>query len=76
VVDFAVLKALMLEVIYERFDHRHINEVAPFDEINPSAENLALHFAEEIATRLDDERIRVSECRVWETTANCAVYRR
>lgn len=76
VVDFVALKALMMEVIDARFDHRHINEIPPFDTVNPTAENLARYFAEEIAQRLDDERIRVSECRVWETARNCAVYRR
>lgn len=76
VVDFVELKALMMEIIDSRFDHRHINGIPPFDTLNPTAENLARHFAEEIARGLDNERIRVSECRVWETATSCAVYRR
>lgn len=76
VVDFVELKALMLEIIDGRFDHRHINEIPPFDTLNPTAENLARYIAEEIGARLDDARMRVSECRVWETATSCAVYRR
>lgn len=74
--DFVALKGVMHEVIHDRFDHRCINEVAPFDTLNPSAENLARHFAEECAAQIDSPRVRVTECRVWENERNCAIYRR
>ena len=76
VLDFVELKQAMLDVIDARFDHRNINEIAPFDTLNPTAENLARHFAEELAARLDNGRVRVTECHVWETSTSCAVYRR
>jgi 6-pyruvoyltetrahydropterin/6-carboxytetrahydropterin synthase len=76
VVDFVKLKAAMNEVITRRFDHRHVNDVPPFDKLHPTAENLARHFAEEIAGSIDDNRVRVTECRVYETQRNCAIYRR
>lgn len=76
VYDFVKLKGVMQKVIDGPFDHRSINEVAPFDVENPMAENLATYFAEECAKLIDDERVRVSECRVWETVRNCAIYRR
>jgi 6-pyruvoyltetrahydropterin/6-carboxytetrahydropterin synthase len=76
VVDFVQLKALMHELIHERFDHRHINEIPPFDVLNPTSEHLARYIAEEIAARLDDGRVRVSEVHIWETDTSCAVYRR
>ncbi len=76
VVDFVELKSAMKQAIHNRFDHRFINEVEPFDLLNPTAENLAMFFAEEVARQVDDERIAVSECHVWETDTNCAIYRR
>jgi len=32
--------------VIERLDHQFLNEVAPFDEKNPSAENMAEYFHE------------------------------
>src|SRR5579884_1445001 len=66
-VDFVDLKRVMSAVI-ERLDHRFINDVAPFDELNPSAENLARYFWQEISRDLkSDVPVRVSEVRIWET---------
>ena len=38
--DFTVLKK-NLDDILNRFDHTCLNDVPPFDKINPSAENIA-----------------------------------
>jgi len=38
--DFTELKR-ELDRVLDRFDHRNLNETPPFDEINPSAENIA-----------------------------------
>jgi 6-pyruvoyltetrahydropterin/6-carboxytetrahydropterin synthase len=75
VVDFAVLKDAMQAVI-GRFDHQLLNDVPPFDKLNPTLELLARHIAEEVARRIDDDRVRVTACRLWETDRNCAHYRR
>ena len=40
-VDYRVLRAELERVILPRFDHRHLNDVSPFDRINPTSENLA-----------------------------------
>jgi len=42
-VDFIDVKTLMRAVI-ERLDHQFLNDVAPFDEKNPSPENIAEYF--------------------------------
>ena len=80
VIDFADLKAVVAEVA-GRFDHRVINEVPPFDEINTTAELLARHVYLEVARRLASEsvpgggaRVRVERVEVWETPSSCAVY--
>jgi 6-pyruvoyltetrahydropterin/6-carboxytetrahydropterin synthase len=75
VMDFAELKAVMQAVI-GRFDHQLLNEIAPFDQLNPTLENLARHITEEVAEQIDDDRVRVTACRLWETDRNCVVYRR
>ena len=47
-----------------RLDHQFLNEVSPFDVINPSAENVAQFICEELERGLGDaqaERARVTE---------------
>lgn len=73
VIDFARLKSVLKEII-DRFDHQLLNEVAPFDKVEPSSERLAEYIAEQAADKLDDGRVRITECRVNETSRNCARY--
>jgi 6-pyruvoyltetrahydropterin/6-carboxytetrahydropterin synthase len=72
-IDFHDVKAATAEVI-ERIDHKYLNEVAPFDQINPSSENIARHIFESISERLDNERVRVSRVTAWESDTACASY--
>ena len=73
-VDFVELKKLMNGVI-DRLDHQFINDLTPFDTINPSAENMAKYFYDEISAGLGEGSIRVSEVKLWETDTASATYR-
>ncbi len=74
-VDFVHLKKVLREVI-ERLDHRFLNEVAPFDELNPSAENMARYFYEEVSRGLESSvPVQVSRVKLWETDTASATYR-
>jgi 6-pyruvoyltetrahydropterin/6-carboxytetrahydropterin synthase len=75
VVDFADIKEALQKVI-KRFDHQLLNEVKPFDEVNPTLEHVAQHIAEEVARVIDSERRRVFACELWETERNVAIYYR
>ena len=46
--DFKLLKTLLRPVV-ERLDHLMINDIEPFTELNPSAENLARYFYQQTA---------------------------
>lgn len=39
-IDFKTIRAATKEII-DGVDHRYLNEIPPFDEINPTAENIA-----------------------------------
>jgi len=77
-VDFAELKRA-LRIVVERLDHRLLNEVPPFDEINPTAENMARYFCQEIERTLSPTArgngVRVSQVKIWETDTTAAAYR-
>ena len=62
-----------LRVASEYLDHRYINDLKPFDEINPTAENIAKFFYQEI--QRDLKTATLAYVRVWETDTSCAVYR-
>ena len=75
-IDFIELKRVMRDVI-EYLDHRFINDLPPFDVINPSAENMAKYFHDEISKNLagGEVPVKVAEIRLWETDTSIAVYR-
>jgi 6-pyruvoyltetrahydropterin/6-carboxytetrahydropterin synthase len=77
-VDFVELKRWLRNVI-ERLDHRMLNEIPPFDRVNPTAENMARYFYEEISRALREsagrDRVRVARVRIWETDTTTATYR-
>lgn len=74
--DFKQLKQVMRPVI-ERLDHQMINDIAPFTELNPSAENLARFFFDETNAQLQNMtqgRVRVKDCTMFETDTTTATY--
>jgi 6-pyruvoyltetrahydropterin/6-carboxytetrahydropterin synthase len=75
VLDFAVLGAALRAAV-EPYEHVFLNEVAPFDDVNPTAENVARVVADELAGKLDDERVKVVRVEVWEDDHSAATYSR
>jgi len=74
--DFKQLKQVMRPVI-DRLDHQMINDIAPFTELNPSAENLAHYFFDETNLQLrqmTDGRVSVKDCTIYETDSTTATY--
>ena len=74
-VDFIDVKDAMRSII-DRLDHVFLNDIAPFDVKNPSAENIAEYFYEEMAKGLKSSvPVRIREVKVWETDIQNATYR-
>jgi 6-pyruvoyltetrahydropterin/6-carboxytetrahydropterin synthase len=74
--DFKDLKSAMGEIV-ERLDHKFINDLEPFTELNPSAENMAKYFYHEVRALLrhrTDDRVKVKLVKVWETDTTTATY--
>jgi len=69
--DFTDLKK-HLGAIIEHYDHVCLNDVPPFDNINPSSENIARTVCQELAARLTG--VTVSSVEVWESPESKAVY--
>jgi 6-pyruvoyltetrahydropterin/6-carboxytetrahydropterin synthase len=71
--DFKRLKADLRSVL-DSYDHQYLDEVAPFDAMNATAENLARVAYEHLAD-LVGPGVRVSEVAVWESPIARLVYR-
>ena len=72
-VDFKTIKQAAREAAAE-LDHRYLNEVPPFDRINPTAENMAAYFYRRLGEVLDRPGLSVSAVTLWETERACVRY--
>ena len=75
-IDFTELKRVIRNVI-RRLDHQFINDLEPFTTVNPSAENRAKYFFDEVTRQLTDlpGGAHVTDIVIWETDTASARYR-
>jgi len=74
-IDFSDLKAVTEEVL-DRLDHTFLNDISPFDTVNPSSENIAAHIFREISCKIDREGLWVYRVTAWESEKACASFLR
>ncbi len=73
-VDFVGAKQ-KLEALAKKLDYGCINNVPPFDTINPSAENIAEWFQRELSTAMSDESAVVTAVTIWEGPVSSVTFR-
>lgn len=74
--DFKLLKRILHPTI-QYLDHNMINDLEPFNTVNPSAENIAKYFFDRVSGQLLEMtggRVRVKDCTIWETDTSYATY--
>jgi 6-pyruvoyltetrahydropterin/6-carboxytetrahydropterin synthase len=72
--DFVDVKRNLRELA-DYLDHNNLNDLPPFDTVEPSAENQAKYFYEEMKRRLPTRMAEaVVYARVWETPTQWAQY--
>jgi 6-pyruvoyltetrahydropterin/6-carboxytetrahydropterin synthase len=72
--DFVDVKRELRDLA-DYLDHNNLNELPPFDEIEPSAENQARYFYDEMKRRLPAPMAdAIVYARVWETPTQWATY--
>lgn len=70
--DFTTLKQHLGEIVAS-FDHCCLNDVPPFDSINPSSENIARTFYERLIPYLPADVI-LNSVEIWESPQSHAKY--
>ena len=68
-VDFVSAKK-KLDALAKRLDYTCINDVPPFDAVNPTAENVAAFFHRELSAAVGDENAVVTAVTIWEGPVN------
>ncbi len=71
--DFTLLKRHLADIL-SRFDHTCINDVPPFDKLNPSSENIAAEIYQALDKVLSDAAVRVVGIEVWESPESRVFY--
>lgn len=71
--DFTELKKHLHEIM-GRFDHACLNDLEPFDKINPSSENIAATIYRELEPTLEGKPVSISSVEVWESPECWATY--
>ncbi len=73
--DFSILKMEVMTVI-NVLDHQYLNEIYPFNEINPTAENIAKYIYEQLAAKsIFQSNPRLLAVKVWESPNSAVIYR-
>ncbi len=73
VIDFGELKGITNDIL-ERLDHHFLNEIKPFDEIEPSAENIAEFIFKEVERGLGERAHLLYSVGIWESDSSVARY--
>ncbi|MFA5308833.1 MAG: 6-carboxytetrahydropterin synthase QueD [Dehalococcoidales bacterium] len=71
--DFTDLKAHLNQIL-DRYDHTCLNDVPPYDKINPSSENIAATIYKELKGKLEKEPITLTAVEAWETPEQGVTY--
>ena len=71
--DFVELKRQLGDIL-SRFDHTCLNDVPPFDKINPSSENIASTIYNELQPKLAGTPVSLACVEVWESPQSGVAY--
>ncbi len=73
VVDFKIVEDKTKEIL-DLFDHQVLNQIPVFQDLNPSAENIARFCFEELSQKLASYPIGLQKVTIWETDLYGASY--
>lgn len=74
-VDFGVIKGFVRKIMKE-LDHKYLNELDAFADVQPSSEQIAIYIANRLQPNLKGFHppVRVSRVSAWESANACATY--
>jgi 6-pyruvoyltetrahydropterin/6-carboxytetrahydropterin synthase len=73
VIDFKDIKK-NLKTIISKLDHQFLNDLEPFINDNPTAENISKYIYKELSKNINTDNIKVSKIKLWETNNSAVIY--
>lgn len=71
--DFKEMREALDDAV-SGYDHEYLNQIPPFDDISPTAENLARHIYLTLRKKVVSRRLQLVEITVWESAEARASY--
>ncbi len=71
--DFTILRDQLGQLL-ARFDHTCLNDVPPFDQINPTSENIASTVYGELEAVIKEKGVVLTNVQIWESPRSCVTY--
>lgn len=75
VMDLKKLKIILQEIILSKVDHKFLNEVEMFKDVNPTTENIAMIFWNQLKNELKAENHSLYSIKIYETEKNFVEYK-
>ncbi len=75
--DFGDVKKAVKKVVKGHLDHKFLNELEMFKNMQPTSERIAVYIAQKVQDILDidgNQNIKVSKVMAWESEDSCATY--
>ena len=72
-IDFREIKK-QTKLVIKRVDHQYLNEIEPFDVLNPTEDNIAKYFFDEVGLLVNNENVKVKDVVIWETPRSAVTY--
>jgi len=73
IMDFKKVKSVLNQVL-NILDHKYINEIPPFNKVNPTSENIAKFVYEKAKEKLGSGNFKIKKINIWETEHSRASY--
>ena len=72
-IDFGVVKKALQEVV-ELLDHSFLNDLKPFQQENPTSENIAKFIYKEMTKKIKVKGCKIADVEVWESERSSMIY--
>ena len=72
-IDFRKVKKWLHEIL-EQMDHKNLNDLSLFADVNPSSENIAEIICKQIEQSAKQAKVRIARVKVWESENAAVTY--
>ena len=74
VVDFKEIRKAT-NLVVDELDHEFLNNLEPFSEDNPTAENIARYILTKLSEEFSNKNVKVNSIKLWETDKSAVSYK-